>query len=531
MKHALEKIQHIIIVGGGSSGWLAASYLSKSLNFKVHITVIESPLIQRIGVGEATVPTIKTEVFDKLGLREEDWMPHCQATYKMGIKYSNWKKAPQQGGDYYYHNFGEIPSIHEVPLTHIWIKKHLEEGYQKPLDYACFSSTLACDANKSPKFIDGTPVQHYAYHFDAILLANFLKDWSKQHGVAHITDELVNAELDEQGNILCVVSSSGKKYQADLFIDCSGFTGFLIEKILKEPIVSYSDSLLTDRAIAVNIPENPEIDGIRPYTSATAFSAGWLWEIPLFNRSGNGYVYSSQFISDEQAEREVRNFFGKKGEKAEVRHVKFQSRRRQNSWVKNCVSIGLSSSFLEPLESTGIYFIYAALYQLIKNFPNKQIDPILRDKFNQKVRYMVEDVKDFIVMHFKTSPREDTPFWQVNKYETKIPDSLQLILERQLAGIPIRKSHQSDHQLYDSFAARFENFWTNSSYQCILCGVGFLPHQSLPLLNYRDDIMHKGNELFHDIEQKSHYLSELLPTQYDYLKQLYKKTVKETETI
>ncbi len=517
-----EIIKDIIIVGGGSAGWMAASYIAKSLNFNCNITVIESETIGRIGVGEATVPTIKTEFFDRLGLPESEWMKPCNATYKMGVKFSNWRKSIEEGGDYYYHNFGEIPSFDDVPLTHVWIKKYLEENYKVPMDYACFSSLLACDQNKSPNLLDGTQVQHYAYHFDALLLANFLKTWSTKRGVKHIVDDLATAELHHNGDIKCVVSkTSGKKYYADLFIDCSGFAGFLIEQVLKEPIITFDKSLLTDRAVALNIPETPERDGIRPYTTSQAMKAGWMWQIPLFNRSGNGYVYSSQFMTQEEAEKEIRSYFGKRAEGIDARHIKFQSRRRQRCWVGNCVSIGLSSAFLEPLESTGIYFIYAALYQLVKNFPRKEINPALRDKFNKKVAYMVEDVKDFIVMHFKTAVREDTAFWKANKYDTQTPDSLQLILDRQKAGIPIRKSHQGDQQLYTSFAARFENFWTNSSYQCIFAGVDFLPEHSMPILHYRDDIMQKGNKALEEIAAESVRLNKILPDQYEYLKKLY----------
>ena len=520
-----DKIQDILIIGGGTAGWMAACYLSASLNFKVNITVIESPNIPKIGVGEATVPTIKTEFFDRLGVTERDWMVKCQATYKLGIKYSNWKKSPKEGGDHYYHNFGEIPAIEEIPLTHIWIKKRLEENYPTPMDYACFSAVRACDLNKAPKFFDGATVQHYAYQFDALLVAEYLKNWAVKHGITYVLDNLTHAEQDEQGNIKCVVGENGKKYYADLFIDCSGFAGFLIEKTLHEPIVPFNESLLTDRAISINIPENHEVTGLRPYTSATALSAGWVWEIPLFNRTGNGYVYSSQFISDEEAEREVRAFLGKKAENVSSRVIHFQSRRRRNSWVKNCVSIGLASSFLEPLESSTIYFIYAALYQLVRNFPHKQINPVLRDKFNSKVRFMVEDIKDFIVMHFKTCQREDSFFWRANRYDTKIPESLQLILDRQKAGIPIRQSDQNDAQLYSSFAARFDNFWNNSSYQCIFTGVNWMPETSLAILQYRDDIMQKGNAILKEIEQKSKHYAKELPTQYEYLQKLYSGTL------
>ncbi len=524
MKHnASQKIENIIIVGGGSAGWMSASYLAKALNFDVAITVIDSEKIGRIGVGEATVPTIKSEFFDKLGLTEAEWMPHCQGTYKLGIRFADWKTPPTQGGDYYYHNFGEMPTVNDIPLTHIWMKKHLEENFDTPMAYACYQSVAACDLNKSPNFMDGTQVQHYAYHFDALALADFLRKWCLARGVKHISEELTHAELDDEGNIAAVVGKSGEKYYADLFVDCSGFAGFLIEKTLQEPIVEFSDSLLTDRAVALQIAQDPEKEGIRPYTSATALNAGWLWEIPLFKRAGTGYVYSSQFISDDEAESEIRGFFGEKSKNVEARFIKFQSRRRRRSWVKNCVSIGLASSFLEPLESTGLYFVYAALYQLVNNFPNKQILPTIRDQFNEKIRYMVEDVKEFIIMHFKTAMREDTPFWRANRYETKMPESLQLTLERHKAGLPIRKSYLSNGDLYASFESQFDNFWTNSNYQCILCGVGLLPESNYPLLNYRRDIMEQGEKLFKEIASSSKKLAESLPTQYQYLQQLYQK--------
>jgi tryptophan halogenase len=253
--------------------------------------------------------------------------------------------------------------------------------------------------------------------------------------------------------------------------------------------------------------------------------AGWIWEIPHYDTSGNGYVYSSQFISDDEAEREVRRFFGKKAENAEARFIKFQSRRRRNAWVKNCVSIGLSSNFLEPLESTGLYFVYAALYQLIRNFPKKSIDPILRDKFNHKIRYMVDEMRDFIIMHFKTSRRIDSPFWLANKYETVVPDSLQQIFDRHRSGLPIKTTHQSDIKLYASFGVQFDNFWTNTNYQSILCGVDMLPATSLPLLNYRHDIMKKGNELFEQYQFESKKFINTLPSQYNYLSKMYSTPV------
>ena len=516
----MEKIRKIIIAGGGSSGWMAASYIFKALNFNIDIVVIESPKIPRIGVGEATIPTIKEELFDFLEIPEKEWMPVCRGTYKLGIKFINWKRSAAEGGDHYYHSFGEMPTCKKVPLSQIWMhKRHM--GFEKPHDYSCYVTPAICDEYKSPRFLDDTKVVHYAYHFDALLIANFLRDWCIERGMRHIQDEIVNVELDETGNIRSLTGQEGERYEADLFIDCTGFTGLLIGKALKEPLISFSDCLLTDSAVAMNIPSNPETEGIRPYTTATAFSTGWQWEIPLFGKSGNGYVYSSAFQSAEDAEKEMRKFFGKKVEGIEARHIKFNSGRRRRSWVKNCVSFGLASSFLEPLESTGLYFVYAALYQFMEHFPNKDIDPVVRDRFNEKVAYMVDDVKDFIVMHFCTSPREDTAYWRANKFELKIPDSLRRILSLQKAGIPIKKSYATNDFLYTSFEAGFDRFWTNSNYQCVFAGVGYLPSVYLPLLDHRSDILKEAEQLFAGIETKSKLLSKQLPTQYEYLHHIY----------
>lgn len=518
MRNKQGNIKEIVVIGGGTAGWMSATYIAKSLDFKVNITVIESADHAPIGVGEATIPTIKTEFFDRLGIPEEEWMPKLGGTFKLGIKYTNWKKPPEEGGDRYNHVFGEIPMIDEVPLSSVWIKDYLEGKTKKPFAEACFASYVAFDHHLAPKLLDGTKVQYYAYHFDALLVAKFLNHWAVERGVRHVVDKLKTAEQDEQGNITCVVSESGKKYHADLFIDCSGFAGFLIDKVYQEPIISFADFLLTDRAIAINLPENPEQDGIRSYTTATALKAGWVWEIPLYSRSGNGYVYSSQFTSDDEAHKEMLQHFGKRAENRMTRPIKFQSRRHERSWVKNCVTIGLASSFLEPLESSTIYFIYASLYQLIKCFPQKNIDPVLRDKYNKKINFMIDDHRDFIAMHFKTAQREDSAFWRANKYETKVPDSLNLILQKHKSGLPIKRPTADINNIYPTFKSLFQNFWTETNYQCILCGVGYLPNNPYPLLNYRDDILKAGAMEFQKIEKRAAEFKNILPTHYEYLK-------------
>ncbi|WP_430906594.1 tryptophan halogenase family protein [Maribacter sp. 2-571] len=517
-------IEKIIVVGGGSSGAISAAYLSKALGSNVEVQLIESPNISKIGVGEATIPTIKEEVFDFLGIPEEEWMPVCKGTYKTGIRFDNWKRSPTEGGDRYWHAFGELPTVRRVPLSHIWLHNYLD-GHHAPMDYTCYSTPLLCDHYKSPKYLDGTKAIHYAYHFDATILADFLIDWSVKHlGITQTFAELVGAERNEEGNVTTVIDTDGNRYEADLFIDCSGFKGFLIQEALEEPIVEFKDSLLTDSAVAVNIPNESGNQDLRPFTSATAMEAGWAWKIPLMERSGNGYVYSSQFKTPEEAQTEMARHLGPEKVKGrDFRHFKFKSFRRRRSWVNNVVSLGLAGAFLEPLESTGLYFVYASLYQLTCYFPGKKINPALRDKFNERVNFMVDDVKDFIILHFCTSGRTDTPFWLANKHDLVIPDPLREILDLQMSAVPVNRSYSSNEGLYDTLDSSFDRFWTNSNYQSILAGVGYLPKESMPLLKVRRDILEEGQKVVDEIRKKTQHHLNNLPSHHEYLSHLYSR--------
>ena len=301
-------VTDVIIVGGGSSGWMSAAYLAKMLSADTRITVIESPSIPRIGVGEATLPTIKEHFFDVLEIPETQWMPTCHATFKMGIRFVNWKHSPRQGGDHYYHCFGEFPTVDGFPLPHLWHLRHLD-GDQTPMEYACYVAPHLCDNCLAPCDSEGRKAEHYAYHFDAMRLAAFLRDWSVQRGVRHVKDTVLEVQLDDSGNISELMGESGQTYGGDVFIDCTGFEGLLIEKALQEPAISFAGSLLTDRALAINIPGQPIEGEIRPYTTATALNAGWMWETPLLGRAGNGYVFSSHFVTPDAAANPARSWW------------------------------------------------------------------------------------------------------------------------------------------------------------------------------------------------------------------------------
>tara|TARA_Y100001968_G_C19446350_1_gene765585 strand:+ start:315 stop:1907 length:1593 start_codon:yes stop_codon:yes gene_type:complete len=515
MKNHNKPISKIIVLGGGSSGWISAAYLSKALN-NVSITVIESENIGRIGVGEATIPSIKNELFDFLEIPEEEWMPKTQGSYKIGIKYANWRKSRNENpNDYFYHPFGEVPLCTDIPLSSVWnLNQTLSPDKIKSYEYSCFIAPYICDKNLSPKYLNGKKAVHHAYHFDAPLVADFLAEWSMKRGVNQIRDNINDVKLNSNGSITKLVGSKGTEYEADFFIDCTGFASVLLEKALKEPFVSFSENLLTDSAVAVNIPYTEENTEIKPYTTATALSSGWVWEIPLQTRSGNGYVYSSQFLSPEQAEKELRDYFGESVKNVTMRHIKFKSGRHERAWVKNCVGIGLSSAFLEPLESTGIHFVYAALRQFIKYFPDKSNSSVLQDKFNERMNYMVDEVRDFIVLHFCTSPREDTPFWKANKYDIKVPRSLQEVFNLHKEGLPFRQSYKGN------LDSRFDRFWTYSNYIAILLGVGRYPEKTQPLLSHRPDVIDLAKDMFSKIQTDASEAIDALPSHTEYLNAL-----------
>jgi len=514
-----DKIKKILVLGGGSAGWMSAAYLWKALRGRVEVTLVESDRIGTVGVGESTIPTIRPILFDFLEIPESEWMPACNATFKQGIKFVNWRDSPEEHGEnHFYHVFGESKEHNEVPLTHYWIKKRLA-GFSGDFSTTCYPSPTLMEEGRSPKHFDERVAVPYAYHFDATLVGDFLRDWAKTKGVRHVVDDVVGVERTETGDIESVRTAGGQTLAADLFIDCSGFAGVLIEKTFEEPFISFSDCLLCDAAIALPVPHTSAT--LNPYTTATALENGWVWDTPLHDRIGAGYVYASQFTTPEKAEAELRGFLGPAAEGVEARHLRMRVGRRRNSWVGNCVSIGLSSCFTEPLEATGLYFIYAALYHLVRYFPTKRINPILRDKFNERIAFMADDVRDFIAMHYCTSSREDTEFWRANRHSLVIPDSLQAILDEYRAGVPIKMPYSGESN-YNKliFDASFDRFWTNSNYLAILTGMGQLPETQLTVLDYRPEDDFEVDRILEEIASTTETLRRELPSHREFIDHL-----------
>jgi hypothetical protein len=525
-----HRIQNVVILGGGTAGWMSAAYLGKALGRQATITVLESPAIPRIGVGEATIPNLHKTFFDFLGIAEEDWMRECNASYKMGIKFVNWRtpgagqSEPRPLGDdtdHFYHCFGQLPNSDNLPLSHYWAAKRLAGTTDEPFAYACYREPPVLDAKLAPYRADGSRWTNYAWHFDAQLVADFLKRFAiTKQGVVHIEDRMTEAVVDHRGHITALRTEGGRTIEGDLFIDCSGFRGLLINQAMREPFLDMSDHLLNDRAVATAVPHDDEADGVEPYTSSIAMSSGWSWKIPMLGRFGTGYVYSSRFASQAEATLEFCNMWGLDPESQPLNHVRFRVGRNRRTWVKNCVSIGLSSCFLEPLESTGIYFITATLYQLAKHFPDKRFDQILIDRFNREIETMFDDSRDFLQAHFSIAPRNDTPFWQACKDLELSPDITEK-MEMYRVGLAVNMPVTDETSYYANLEAEFRNFWTNSNFYCIFAGLDHLPGQAVPSLAYRPESVESAELVFQEIKRQQQALLQELPSTYDHLRRLH----------
>jgi flavin-dependent dehydrogenase len=510
-------LNRVVIVGGGTAGWMTASYLKAAFKDKVDITLVESGKVGTIGVGEATFSDIR-HFFEFLGLKESDWMPACNATYKLAVRFENWRKP----GHHFYHPFEQMGSVDGFPLADWW----LQNGRTDRFDTDCFVMANICDAERSPRHLDGamlnqpfderadeprglTMSEHqgktqfpYAYHFEAALLAKYLTTYTVERGATHIVDDVVDVKLDERGWIKSVTTAENGELEGDLFIDCTGFRGMLLNKALEEPFISFQDVLPNDSAVALQVPQDMEARGIRPCTTATAQDAGWIWTIPLYGRIGTGYVYAGDYITPEEAERTLREFVGPAAAEVEANHIKMRIGRSNRSWVNNCVGIGLTSGFVEPLESTGIFFIHHAAEQLVKNFPGADWSPVHRDSYNSSVANVMDGVRDFLALHYAAAARNDTQYWKDTKTR-KLPDGLAERIERW------------KHQLPDSESV-FPHYHglPPYSYMCVLLGMGGIEIKPSPALALADGTA--AEREFQSVHDRAAALIEKLPSQYEY---------------
>jgi tryptophan halogenase len=412
-----ERIKTIAIVGGGTAGWLAASVLSRTLPAYCSITVIESPDIGTVGVGEATIPPF-IDLLRLLDIDEADFVRQTKSTYKLGIKLQDWRRV----GHTYWHPFGTFGStLNRRPFFHYW---HKARAAGEALQFNDYSLCAALgDAGKF-LFPDSaargpTAGLRYALHFDAGLVAQYLRMYCEKRGIARLARTVATVTQRPDGFLEDLIFSDGSRLRADLYIDCSGFRGVLIEQALKTGYIDWSDVLPCDRAVAV--PTQLTI-ARPPYTQATARPAGWQWRIPLQHRVGNGYVYSSASLSDTQATDDLLAAVG--GQPlADPRLLRFVAGRRKLFWNRNCVALGLASGFLEPLESTSIHLVMSGVYNLVEHFPDKSCAAAARDSYNAAAIEEIERIRDFIILHYCATQRDDSPLWNYCRNMT-LPDSL-----------------------------------------------------------------------------------------------------------
>ena len=479
----------VVIVGGGSSGWITAAYLNGALNKngaekKVDITLVESPDIPTISVGEATVISIK-HTLAVIGIDEIEFMKATDATFKQAIKYVNWVENDKS---HYYHPFNRYT---EEPIDRA-VQNWLASDKSIPFVDTCSAQSQICELGLSPQTIEpwnlGTPF-NAAYHMDAAKFAKYLCKYSVQRGVKHVLANVTKVKIADKDIIKWVKTDKDSKVKGDLFIDCTGFKAKLIGEKLKVGFEDFSQWLFCDQAVTMHVPYDTHYPGVvRPYTTATALSAGWVWDIPMQHQRSIGYVHSTKYIDEKQAEEELRRYQGKGCEDIPSRIVKFKVGRRHKHWHGNCIAIGLSGGFIEPLESTGLHLSELSAVLLAEHFPFNPADmKEMSYRFNRILANRYYEILDFINMHYCLTKRNDTQFWKDVQKDEHINDRLKAKFNFWKIKPPSPADFEDMSFLgfsHDSLSPQLDNvdnrnavdtggIWNQSNYQFIMYSMGF----------------------------------------------------------
>ena len=480
--------KRVLVVGGGSAGWMAAAYLNAALNGSgrkvADISLVESPDVPRVGVGEATIPNIN-HILAVIGINEMEFMQRVNGTFKQSIRYVNWL---HNNGDYYHHPFSRFRPGPIDSTAQNWLRSDRSIPFTETVS----AQPIICELGLAPKMLGTgdleTPLT-YAFHMNALKFADYLTEWSIARGVTHYVDHVVDIKIAENGDIESVQTKSGQCLEADLFIDCTGFAAILIEKKLGVKWVDCSQWLLCDQAITMHVPYEQHYMGfVRPYTTATALSAGWVWDIPLQDKRSLGYVHSSAFLSVDEAEQELRKFEGIHTESLDARIVKFKVGHREKAWARNCVAIGLAGSFIEPLESTGLYLSDLAAVILTEHFPRGDDMTPLAYRFNRTMANRFYEILDFINMHYCLTRRTDTGFWREIQQPERLNDRLKAKLDfwkikppsaadfedQWFPGQPDTPLPSGDLPGDHRNPIDTAGLWNHESYEAILYGMDFL---------------------------------------------------------
>lgn len=454
MGDADMKIKKIAIVGGGTAGWLAANHMGLELSKRagLSVTVIESKNIPIIGVGEGTIATIRKSL-KSFGINEAELLLRCDATFKIGINFIDWM-SPQknQKNNFYYHLF-DAPYPSGLNATDFWLSNKACAFSEFTRSHRIAENNLCPKLRNSPSY---NGVVNYAYHFDAKKFSEILADNAKRRfGVLHKQKTIVSANLDEKGFISSLNYEEGEPEEFDFYIDCSGFSAFLIGKTLGVAFVDKGDRIVADQALALQVPTDPE-DEIFPYTKATAHKAGWIWDIPLTTRRGTGFIYSSSHMSEQEAVAEFARYHGAGFRESNVRKIPMRAGYREKFWVKNCVALGLAQGFVEPLEATSIATTDYFSSLIAKLLPDYRADMECRSQqINRRVEYIWERVVDFIQLHYFISDRKDSDFWRDCTETTNVSDVLRERLLLWKSYVPTYYDFSADIELFqcESFLA------------------------------------------------------------------------------
>lgn len=457
-----KKIKKVVVVGGGTAGWLSAALLKKVIGNAIELELVESDAIGTVGVGEATIPPIRL-LNNVLGLNEAEFLKETKATIKLAIKFENWRVK----GEGYFHTFGAPGKSYAFCQFHHFLRRaQLELGNTSTIwDYDL--NYLASQEGKFAQINTQDPMVElpYAYHFDAGLYAKFLRKLSEKMGVVRTEGKIKDALQDEaSGFITELILESGQKIQGDLFIDCSGFRGILTQQKLGTGYEDYSHWLPCDRAVAM---PSERLEQTLPYTRSIAHEAGWQWRIPLQHRNGNGMVYCSRYWSEDEALQKLQSNLDTKAI-GDPNFIRFQTGRRRKQWNKNVIAVGLSSGFLEPLESTSIHLIQSAVVRLLHTFPHDGIKPKMVDEYNKQSQIEFEQIRDFIILHYYVNERDDSRFWK-DVRTMDIPDSLRHKIEL------FREDGRTFRENNDLF---LEPSWVQ-----VMMGQGVIPQDYHPMAN------------------------------------------------
>ncbi len=468
----------IIIMGGGTAGWMAANLLAARWgDERAHVTLVESPDVGIIGVGEGSTPQLRA-FFAGLGMAEADWMPRANATYKTGIRFNRWSSRP--GFDSYFHPFATEVDFKTQPQF-IYNCRARRTGRDVPAHPdRFFLPRLLADECRAPVGGEGFPFDvGYGYHFDAHLVGQVLRDHALSLGVMRLERHITTVEQHADGRIAALLTSDGERVAGDLFIDCSGFRGALVQEALGEPFISFADNLFNDRAVAMPTPRGP--DAIKPQTEATALSAGWRWAIPLTNRTGNGYVYSSRYIDADAAETELRTELGLLDSDVAARHLQMKVGRVARSWVGNCLAVGLAQGFIEPLEATALHIVQATVEGFIGAFEAGGFTPAHRNDFNDRIARRYDGIRDYIVCHYRVNSRTDSDYWRDNAANGALSDQLKAMMTAWFRGMDM-----------DAVIAELgiAPYYASASWHCLFAGYGVFPDDSKMAAPGTDIVIH-----------------------------------------